>query len=397
MENYQIQREKLTQAVEILKEKDVDVWMTFVRETSHNADPILPLILGFDMTWISAFIISKSGQKIAIVGRYDTENVERMGGYDQVLGYDSNIQPTLLEVLNQLKPKQIAVNYSESDSSADGLSHGMYLRLVRYLQDQPYEIISAEHILSALRGRKSACEINCIRKAVDMTEDIINKITNILKPGLSEVDIANAIHAEFNQRGVTPAWEPAYCPIVNCGPDSSLGHTAPSPKLIAQAGHLIHIDLGVTVEGYVSDLQRVWYIQPKGETKIPPAILKGFEVVNSAIQAAADILKPGIKGWQVDDAARQSIIDSGYPEFQHALGHHIGRTVHDGSTLLGPLWDKYGTMPEGIVKVGNIFTLELGVEVEGYGAVSLEEDVLITEDGFEWLSNRQTAPIVVPE
>lgn len=397
METYQIQREKLDQAVEILREKDVDVWMTFVRETSHNADPALALILGFDMTWISAFIVSKTGKKIAVVGRYDMENVQRMGGYDEVIGYDSNIQPTLLEVLEQLKPRQIAVNYSESDSSADGLSHGMYLRLMRYLRDQPYDVISAESVLSGVRGRKSASEIERIRKAIEMTEEIIDGVTAMLKPRLSELDIANWIHAAFERRGVPPAWEAAYCPIVNCGPESSLGHTGPSDQLFAQAGHLVHIDLGVTVEDYVSDLQRVWYIQPKGETEIPQIILDGFGVVNKAIQAAADILKPGVKGWEVDAAARKVIVEAGYPEFQHAVGHHIGRTVHDGSSLLGPLWDKYGTMPEGVVEAGNIFTLELGVEVAGYGAVSLEEDVLVTENGIEWLSTRQTAPIVVRE
>jgi Xaa-Pro aminopeptidase len=341
--------------------------------------------------------VSKTGRKIAVVGRYDVENVERMGGYDEVIGYDSNIQPTLLEVLEQLKPKQIAVNYSESDSSADGLSHGMYLRLMRYLKDQPYEVISAGSILSAVRGRKSASEIGRIRKAIAMTEEIIDGVTGMLKPGLSELDLANWIHDEFKRRGVPPAWEAAYCPIVNCGPESSTGHTGPSDKLIAQAGHLVHIDLGVTVEDYVSDLQRVWYIQPKGETEIPQAILDVFEVVNKAIQAAADILIGRVKGWEVDAAARKVIVESGHPEFQHALGHHIGRTVHDGSSLLGPLWDKYGTMPEGVVEVGNIFTLELGVDVEGYGTVSLEEDVLVTADGIEWLSTRQTAPIVVGE
>ena len=67
----------------------------------------------------------------------------------------------------------------------------------------------------------------------------------------------------------------------------------------------------------------------------------------------------------MDAAARKVIVEAGHPEFQHALGHHIGRTVHDGSSLLGPLWDKYGTMPDGVVEVGNIFTLELGVDVVG--------------------------------
>lgn len=91
----------------------------------------------------------------------------------------------------------------------------------------------------------------------------------------------------------------------------------------------------------------------------------------------------------VDDAARKFITNAGYEEYQHAVGHQIGRTVHDGSTLLGPRWERYGKTPFGIVEKDNCYTLELGVHVPGYGLVSLEEDVIVTDDGYEWLSKPQ--------
>lgn len=395
MSDYTIQHEKLAQAIAILREKDVDCWITFVRETAHNADPALALILGLDVTWQSAFIVTRTGQKLAIVGRYDVENIERMGAYDEVIGYDASIAPGLVDTLEKLAPKAIALNYSESDSSADGLSHGMYLRLAGYLEGKPYRLISAEGILNALRGRKSSTEIKRIREAVTLTKSIIDSVTGFLKPGLSEVDIAEHIRGEFQKHAVEPAWHPEYCPIVNCGPESPVGHTGPSEKFVAQPGHLIHIDLGVVLNDYVSDIQRVWYLQPKGESSLPETIEKAFAAVTGAIDAAARVLRPGIRGWEVDAVARNHIVEAGYPEYQHALGHHIGRTVHDGATLLGPQWDRYGTTPEGIVEPGNIFTLELGVAVPGHGTVSLEEDVLVTETGLEWLIPPQRAPIIV--
>ncbi len=58
-------------------------------------------------------------------------------------------------------------------------------------------------------------------------------------------------------------------------------------------------------------------------------------------------------------------------------------------TLLGPRWDRYGQTPNGIVEAGNVFTLELGVAVPDRGYVGLEEDVLVTDDGIEWLSTPQ--------
>lgn len=395
MSDFSIQLEKINQAVEILQAKQIDAWMTFVRETAHNADPALGLMVGMNLTWQSAFIITRTGEKIAIVGRYDAENIARIGGFTEIIGYDQSIQPELRRVLTRIHPRQIALNYSENDSAADGLSHGMYLILKRYLQDMPSELISAESILNSLRGRKSATEIARIRQAVKATEEIVNQITAYLRPGLHEREIADFIHTEMHKRGLTPAWEPEYCPIVNCGPDSPIGHAAPSEKYISQVGQLVHVDLGVYFEDYVSDMQRVWYLQSAGETHIPQPILDGFKVVSGAIQAAADAMKPGVTGNSIDTAARQHIIKAGYPEFLHATGHQIGRTVHDGATLLGPMWEKYGKSPLGLLEVGNVYTLELGVQVPQYGLVALEEDVVVTESGMEWLAAPQTEPIIV--
>lgn len=93
--------------------------------------------------------------------------------------------------------------------------------------------------------------------------------------------------------------------------------------------------------------------------------------------------------------ARQTLLAAGYPEFMHGLGHHIGRTVHDGSTLLGPRWERYGQQPEGIVEAGNVYTIEPSIQLPGVGWIATEEDVLVTEDGLEWLSTPQTGLIVV--
>ncbi|MCS7072314.1 MAG: Xaa-Pro peptidase family protein [Anaerolinea sp.] len=396
MVDHAIQLEKIEQAVGILREFDVDAWLTFVRETEHNADPALPLISPANVTWHTALIITRSGRKIAIAGRYEIVNFERMGIWDETIQYDQSIQPALIEALDRLKPRQIAVNYSESDTAADGLSHGMYLTLQRYLAGKPYELISAETILNPLRGRKTPGEIARIRAAVALTDAIIDRITAFLRPGLSELAIAQFIHEEYRKAGVVPSWDAAYCPTVTCGPDSPIGHVAPSAEYIAQPGQLVRIDQGVILHDYVSDIQRVWYLQPAGVSEIPAPVQRAFDAVRGAILAARDTLRPGVQGWVVDEAARRFIVNAGYPEYQHAVGHHIGRTVHDGSTLLGPRWERYGKTPYGIVEVGNCFTLELGVHVPGYGLVSLEEDVLVTENGVEWLGKPQEAIIVVP-
>src|SRR5688572_17535856 len=125
-------REKLDQAVAILNELGIDAWMTFVRETSLTLDPALDLILGMDMVWQSAFIVTRNNQRIAIVGKHDAENVRQLAAYTEVIPYLQGIRDPLVETLLNLNPNQIALNYSEDDVASDGLSHGLMLLLRRY-------------------------------------------------------------------------------------------------------------------------------------------------------------------------------------------------------------------------------------------------------------------------
>lgn len=109
-----------------------------------------------------------------------------------------------------------------------------------------------------------------------------------------------------------------------------------------------------------------------------------------AIKAGEAALRPGVPGWQVDKAARDYIVDHSYPEYRHALGHLLGRAAHDGATTLGPQWERYAGICELPVETGNIFTLELHVVVPDRGVMSLEEDVLVTDDSVTYLSTPQT-------
>ena len=95
-------QEKVNQAIEILKEKQIDLWLTFVRETSAFADPVLPLIYGADLTWQSALILTRNGDKIAIVGRFEAETARRTRAFDDVILYDEAFKPVLIQVLDRL-------------------------------------------------------------------------------------------------------------------------------------------------------------------------------------------------------------------------------------------------------------------------------------------------------
>lgn len=153
------------------------------------------------------------------------------------------------------------------------------------------------------------------------------------------------------------------------------------------------MDFGVRRDGYCSEHQRVWYLRRPGESGPPAEVRRAFDTVLRAIQAGFDALRPGVEGWRVDAAARDVVRAAGYPEFMHALGHQVGRTVHDGAALLGPRWARYGDTPRTPVEVGSVFTLELGVRTEA-GLISLEEMVVLGPDGARWLSPPQTKLIL---
>lgn len=379
--------EKLSQAVEILKEKKIDLWLTFVRETEVIPDPAYDYFGRSMIVWQAAFLVSAKGEKIAIMGHYDTENFKRMGVYDKIKGYHEDFSPFLLEELKRLDPKTIAINYSPDNNLSDGLTHGMFLLLDKALQGTSYRdrLISADPIISALRGRKLSVEVAKIKESIKITEKIWQELLTWLKAGVTEKEVDVFV----SERGKAYGVAKSFAPIITHGDKSPVGHVGPSDAKL-EPGDIFHIDFGHRVEGYCSDIQRLAYFLRPGEKEPPPPVKKGFEAVKDTILKCKAALKPGAIGCEIDDLARQVIKSHGFPDYQHALGHQLGRAVHDGGTLLGPRWERYGQTPYGKVEKDNVFTLELEVQIPGAGWVSLEEDLLVTANGSEFLSTPQS-------
>jgi Xaa-Pro aminopeptidase len=390
---YEIEKSKAQQACEILKEQDIDAWLVWVRETSQMADPVLELVLGGELTWQSALIFTED-EKIAIVGNFDEDGVKAKGIYDTIIPYTASIREELVKQLSRKDPKKIAINYSVNDVAADGLSVGMHQLLLDYLKDTPYSkrLMSAEHHIQKLRGRKTPEEVSRIRKAVEITEKIFERAKKFVKIGMTEVEIYDYFHQCMSDFNVTSAWDEDHNPAVDAGPDKQFGHAGPIGHKTKE-GHLLHFDFGVKFRGYCSDIQRMFFFGDKKD--IPSEVQDAFETVRDGIQAAGKWIKPGAVGYEVDNIARDFVKAAGYEEYQHALGHQLGRLAHDGGTLLGPKWERYGQSPMGVVEVGNVFTLEFYVTTKNYGQVSLEEDILITRQGCEFLSKPQNELICI--
>jgi len=389
-------QEKVQQAISILNEKDIDLWLIFVRETSVNSDPILPVIYGEEtLTRQSALLFHKSGETIAIVGRIDAETTHLIAAYQTVIPCDAGISQYLLAELKRLNPVKIAINTSLSNVMADGLSYGMYQLLIKMLANTPFidRLCSAEEIISALNGRKTKSEVALIQAAIAETLDIYQETYNFMQPGMTEKDIADFMHRQLADRNLQAAWTYDGCPAVNSGPDSPVGHAAPT-DIQLKPGHLVHFDFGVQKDGYCSDIQRMVYLLRPGETEPPAEVQQGFDLVRKAVEAARAVLRPGITGLAVDQAARKVITAAGYPEYHYATGHQLGKHAHDGGGILGPQWEVYGDLPNQIIEKDQVYTIELGIALPDYGYIGLEEDVLVTADGNEYLGEPQIELVV---
>lgn len=383
--------EKQKQAVEILKEKDIDMWMTFVRETGNIKDPMMDMIVGTGATWHSAFIITKDGDTTAVIGSLEKANMKTVGTYKNIVPYLKSVKEDLIKVLDRYNPNKIAINYSRNSSLADGLTHGVYLELMDLLKETPYveRFVSSEEIVAALRGRKSQGEVDLIKEAIKETLIIFNEVTDFIGVGKSEKDVANFVKSKVKERGFEMAWDEEHCPAVFTGPDTAGAHSGPTDKKI-EKGHVINMDFGIKLNGYCSDLQRTWYVLKDGETDAPKEVKKGFNVIKDAIRMSGEKMKPGVLAWEVDNVARSYIVENGYDEYPHGLGHQVGRVAHDGGALMAPQWERYGNLPYMPLEKGNVFTIEPRLTIKGYGIATMEEIVWVRENGIEYLSDPQT-------
>jgi Xaa-Pro aminopeptidase len=381
--------EKVEQAIGLMDELGIDAWLTFAQKMGDaGGDPVYPIIFGERDLGAGMLLLTRSGERIAMVGGLDVAIPRVTGIWDQVIDHQGDMGKTLRDILVRLDPAHLAINYARSNPKADGLSHGKYLWLQEALAGTPFieRLVSAEDLITKLRGRKSPGEVALIRAAIARTDEIFEEVKRFLKPGRTGREIYDFILSEVARRGLETSWSRDHCPIVTVGPVAPIGHTPPGDAAL-QRGWTLQIDFGVKYNGLCADFQRMWYLLEDGETAPPPDVQRLFDTVRRGVDTIIEHLKAGEPTWKPAEAAKDVLVNAGYPEFKFGVGHQLGRATHDGGAGLGR-W-RVG-VPEHIVEVGNVFTAE-GLEtfLDGRGWISLEDDVLVTATGNEVLTTQQ--------
>ena len=232
--------------------------------------------------------------------------------------------------------------------------------------------ISAEAILNNLRIQKSEHEAGLIKKAVKIAQEALQNTLPKITIGVTERQIASELTAQLLRCGSDP--EIPFSPIVASGPNSANPHAVPSERKI-QSGDLLVIDWGAAFHGYISDITRTFAV---GEynTKVKHIA----EIVNMANSAGRGKCYPNHPAKAIDEAARKVIDDAGYGEFfTHRTGHGFGMEAHEPPYITSdnPL----------LLQPGMVFTVEPGIYIPEIGGVRIEDDILMTHDGSETLTD----------
>jgi Xaa-Pro aminopeptidase len=227
----------------------------------------------------------------------------------------------------------------------------------------------AEDLVDPLRMVKTPDEIAIIRRACGVTDACLEHVSRMLQVGVTEYDICLDIEFFIRRQGAANAFPP----IVVSGPRSARPHGEPSERKL-QEGDFVTMDLGAQVDGYNSDITRTVVIgEPTERHK------QVWNAVLEAQTAAIDMIRPGVKAVDVDALSREVLDKYDLARFfGHGLGHGLGSVVHDVGGL--------NTRSKDIIAEGQIWTVEPGVYIPGFGGVRIEDDVAVSADGCEILT-----------
>jgi Xaa-Pro dipeptidase len=307
---------------------------------------------------LSLAIISKEGELTFVVPQVELNKVESLES-KHIFWYTDEQGPK--EALEQARQslgvlERVGVEHTKM--------RVMELKAAEAIGSQKTEDVS--DLVNQMRMYKDKQEVEQMRKAVNILEESLEATLHYIKPGVTEREIAAQLEYEMRKRGSegTP-----FGTIVASGPRGATPHGRAADKQIKE-GELIVMDFGSISGGYVGDICRTVAVG-----NIPDELYHIYQVVKEAQQRAVDIIKPGVTAHEVDDAARSYIKEKGYADyFTHRTGHGLGLDAHEDPYIM-----KNSDL---ILKPGMSFTVEPGIYLPERGGVRIEDNIVITEDGY---------------
>ena len=251
-------------------------------------------------------------------------------------------------------------------------------------------LVPAERLVEAARIRKDAAELETFRRAGALISDVARAVLAGVRAGQREWEVAADIDDRVRRGGFE---RPAFDTIVASGPNSALPHARPGDRRL-QPGDLVVLDFGGVYDGYCVDITRTVSVgTPGAEAR------RVYDAVAAAQIAAVEAARPSAAVTDVDEAARAVLEGHALGRaFSHATGHGLGLEIHEEPRVGPRRADIPGVPPAGRddrLEPGVVFTVEPGAYLPGFGGVRIEDDVVITETGVEWLTDVPRELLVV--
>jgi Xaa-Pro aminopeptidase len=312
----------------------------------------------------SYLVVSRKSELLLSDRRYSQQLEEECPGLSLAIrGPGTKMTEFTAEVAGKLGLPSLGIE-------SDVMSVGAFEKMREALKATPLAL--TEGLVETLREIKDAGEIAELREAVSIAQRAFAVIRASLRQGRTEKDVGDELEYQIRLFGGTCG---AFPSIIGVGPRAALPHGRPIRESKVGDYDFVLIDWGARGRLYHSDLTRVLVTG-----RLSPELQQVYGVVLAAQRAAIATIRPGAIMKEIDATARKVIADAGYGErFGHSLGHGIGLAVHE-QPRLAPDQDRP-------LAAGMVVTVEPGIYLPGWGGVRIEDDVLVTEDGHEVLTN----------
>lgn len=323
-----------------------------------------------NIRWLTGFtgsagvLVFGAGRRMLCTDfRYGEQAPQEVGAAAETVIERSNVWGRVEKIVKQSGAARIGFE-----------SHTISYHTASRLQGWFAGATGAGELIEELRQAKDEQEVAAIRDAGKVALDALAAVVPTIRVGERELDVAARLEAELRIRG--SEWHP-FETIIASGPRSALPHARTSERVL-KAGDILLIDFGARVRGYCSDVTRTFVLGRADDRQ--RAI---YELVQEAQLRAREGIRPGMTGAEADALARGLIAERGFgEEFGHSLGHGLGLEVHEGPRL--------ATTAPAPLPVGAVVTVEPGIYLPGWGGVRLEDDLWLSADGPELLTDGRT-------
>ena len=294
---------------------------------------------------------------------------------EQAVGY--TVVEQRRTVVEQVADEVVRLGVRTLGFEKDHMTYGEFEIFEEYVDAM---LVPVSGWVEQLRLIKTEDELAILQRAADIADETFEHLCTYIRPGVSELDVANEMERYMRSLGATQS---SFDSIVASGVRGALPHGVASDKLIEE-GELVTLDFGALYNGYISDITRTVAVgEPSEQMK------EVYEIVLAAQKRGVEQIRPGMKASEADQVVRDVIVEKGYGEaFGHSTGHGIGLEVHEMPAL--------SSRNDTVLQCGMTVTVEPGIYLPGIGGVRIEDDIVLTETGNRRLTKSSKELRILP-